>query len=134
MKNISYCALSLGASFLTSCSAIGGAWSGSYSESSIPQNIYIVEFDGNQRVDAKHEVDYALLRSAEVTTEKGFKYFIIVDERNPISRNNGYNIVKPSKRNAIVFLESKGDQNSYEAAPLVLALRKTYGFTTPYQE
>ena len=54
-------------------------FTGEFSETQLGENIFQISFKGN--ADASHErtKDFTLLRSAEVTVEKGFRYFIIVD-------------------------------------------------------
>ena len=49
-----------------------------YSETQLDKNIFQVSFHGNQNTSRERASDFALLRSAEVTTENGFRYFIVV--------------------------------------------------------
>ena len=49
-----------------------------YSERQLGENIFQVSFRGNQNTSRERALDFALLRSAEVTTENGFRYFIVV--------------------------------------------------------
>ncbi|MFC1565671.1 hypothetical protein ACFL4B_01850 [Candidatus Neomarinimicrobiota bacterium] len=68
--------------FLANCStpyqpkgALGG-----YSEEKILDNLYRVEFEGNQHSKLEKIQNYLMYRSAELTKEKGFDYFVIVSE------------------------------------------------------
>ena len=51
---------------------------GGYSELQLEENKFKVSYDGNAGVPIETAADYVLLRSAEVTLEKGFTYFVIV--------------------------------------------------------
>ncbi len=54
-------------------------FSGGYSETQLGENIFQVSFSGNGYTRGERASNFALLRSAEVTTENGFRYFIIVE-------------------------------------------------------
>ncbi len=56
-----------------------GSFSGGYSSIQISDNTFTVSFAGNGSTSRERATDFALLRSAELTVEKGFKYFIITD-------------------------------------------------------
>ena len=58
------------------------AFTGGFSELQLGENIYKISFKGNALTSRERISDYALLRSAEVTLENGFKYFIILDSDN----------------------------------------------------
>jgi len=67
---------------LTNCStpyqpkgALGG-----YSEEKILDNLFRVEFEGNQHSKPEKIQNYLMYRCAELTKEKGFDYFAIVSE------------------------------------------------------
>lgn len=53
--------------------------SGGYSETQLGENIFRVSFRGNGYTRGERAADFALLRSAEVTIENGFRYFVIVE-------------------------------------------------------
>ena len=57
-------------------------WTGGYSEIQLSENVYQVEFNGNGYTRASRAADFALLRSAELTLEKGYRFFAIVDSAN----------------------------------------------------
>lgn len=66
---------------LTSCASpyqpcgIGGG----YSETQIDTNIFRVSFRGNGYTNPERAADLCLLRSAVITKQSGFNYFIIID-------------------------------------------------------
>lgn len=67
--------------FLVGCSTPYQAegFTGGYSELHLQDNIYKVYFRGNGYTSRERASNFALLRSAELTLEKGYKYFIIMD-------------------------------------------------------
>ncbi|HZF20493.1 MAG TPA: hypothetical protein VE008_12405 [Burkholderiales bacterium] len=52
---------------------------GGYSETQLGENIFQVSFRGNGYTQGERASDFALLRSAEVTTQNGFRYFTVVE-------------------------------------------------------
>lgn len=54
---------------------------GGYSETQLSENIFKVSFRGNGYTSEDRAADMALLRSAELALENGFKYFAVVDEQ-----------------------------------------------------
>lgn len=50
---------------------------GGYSDIQLNDNVFRVTFEGNGFTAASAVSDYALLRSAEITLEKGFRYFSV---------------------------------------------------------
>jgi hypothetical protein len=73
--------LLLGA-FLSGCATAyqRQGFSGGYSETQLgEENIFQVSFRGNGYTRGERASDFTLLRSAEVTTENGFRYFIVVE-------------------------------------------------------
>jgi uncharacterized protein YceK len=54
-------------------------FSGGYSETQLGENIFQVSFRGNGHTSRERVSDFSLLRSAEVTIENGYRYFVIVD-------------------------------------------------------
>ena len=65
--------------FLAACATSYGpmAWSGGYSDLQLGDNIFRVTFEGNSYLTPARASEYALLRSADVALEKGFRYFIV---------------------------------------------------------
>jgi len=54
-------------------------WKGGYSETQLGENIFQVSFRGNGFTSGERASDFSLLRSAEVSLENGFRYFIIIE-------------------------------------------------------
>ena len=54
-------------------------FTGGYSETQLGENIFQVSFYGNGYTSRERVSDFSLLRAAELTLEKGFRYFVIVD-------------------------------------------------------
>jgi hypothetical protein len=55
---------------------------GGYSETQIAPDVFRVSFGGNGYTSGERAQDFTLLRAAELTLQHGFRYFIIVDEKN----------------------------------------------------
>lgn len=55
------------------------SFTGGFSETQLSENIFQVTFKGNAYTSRERASDFTLLRSAELSLENGFKYFIIVD-------------------------------------------------------
>ena len=53
---------------------------GGYSEEKILDNLYRVEFEGNQHSKTEKIQNYLMYRCAELTQEMGYEYFSIVSE------------------------------------------------------
>lgn len=58
--------------------------SGGYSETQLGENIFRVNFQGNGYTKSERAEDFALLRSAELSLEHGFPYFIIIDSSGDV--------------------------------------------------
>jgi hypothetical protein len=54
------------------------SFTGGYSETQLGENIFQVFFKGNGYTSRERAFDFSMLRSAELTLENGFRYFIIV--------------------------------------------------------
>lgn len=65
---------------LTACATSyqRSGFTGGFSETQLGENIFQVSFRGNGYTRGERASDFALLRSAEVTTQNGFRYFIVV--------------------------------------------------------
>lgn len=59
---------------------------GGYSDLQLSANTFKVSFQGNGFTNPSRAADFALLRSAEVALEHGFKYFVIVDSEQDAQR------------------------------------------------
>lgn len=51
---------------------------GGYQEVQLDENVYRITFQGNGYTTPRKVTDYILLRSAELTLEKGYRYFQVV--------------------------------------------------------
>jgi len=129
-------------------------FSGGYSETQLAENMFRVNFSGNGKTKLTRTIDFALLRSAELTLEHGYKYFVLVDESSNVSntqittsvktRTTGnisgnsftanststggdiINIRKPSSNNTILCFKEKPDQFSYDAKFIFQSIRTKY--------
>ena len=52
---------------------------GGFSETQLGENVFQVTFKGNAYTSRERVSDFNLLRSAEITLENGYRYFVIVD-------------------------------------------------------
>ena len=52
---------------------------GGYSNMKLQDNIFKVTFRGNAYSSMERTGDFALLRSAEITIENGYKYFVVLE-------------------------------------------------------
>ncbi len=93
---------------------------GGYREVQLDENVFKVSFRGNDSTHQERATDFTLLRSAELTLENGFKYFVIVDEKTATrtswdTTSDGFGgltttaISKPSVANTIVLYKEKPD-------------------------
>jgi hypothetical protein len=125
---------------------------GGYSETQLDENVFIVNFYGNAITSREQVNDYLLLRSAELTLEKGFKYFKVLNEKQysensthsvpvttttNIDPNNGqvstnvsggetYTISKPVSSNTITCYKDEPEGFSFKASYLVKSLSEKY--------
>ena len=76
-------------------------WTGGYSDMKIQDDVFRVAFSGNAYIGRGRVEDYTLLRSAEVTLENGYKYFIIIDERSATSTSSYTTPVTAETRGSI---------------------------------
>jgi len=128
------------------------AYSGGYSEKKLSENVYRVSFSGNGYTPLKRATNLSLLRTAEVTIEAGYNYFVLLDESTSIDRSssvttpvtttltygNGYGtatsfggqsipISKPSRSNTFqVFIEEPENVRSYNAQTVLRNLTERY--------
>jgi hypothetical protein len=74
-------AIVLTALVLTGCATAyqRQGFTGGYSETQLGENIFQVSFRGNGYTSRERASDFSLLRSAELTLERGFRYFVIVE-------------------------------------------------------
>jgi hypothetical protein len=59
-----------------------------YSHIQLSEDQYRVVFKGNKNTDEEHVTNFALLHAAELTTEKGYNWFTVVDSDTDIETKN----------------------------------------------
>jgi hypothetical protein len=106
---------------------------GGYSETQLAADMYRVRFNGNGNTKTDRSIDLCMLRCAELTLEKGYKYFYIIDSS---TGNGGYIpdhrygpiVSHPTSNNTIKMLHEKPENNLavYDAAFIVLSYKKKY--------
>lgn len=80
--------------------------SGGFSETQLDKNIFRVAFYGNGYTGKERVTDFTLLRSAELTLEYGYKYFVIIDSSN-LTVNDSY--TTPLRSHSIGSAYSSGN-------------------------
>ena len=126
---------------------------GGFNETQLDTNMFVVTFKGNGYTNQETVKNYALLRSAEVTLENGYKYFSIVDAnhdlntktftspttvstngnansyggtKTTVSTGGTFSSSKPSSTNTIVCFTEKPDGFTYNAEFLVKSITEKY--------
>ena len=61
---------------------------GGYSEEKILDNLYRVEFEGNQHSKPEKIQNYLLYRCADLTQEMGYDYFAVINEERHFDENS----------------------------------------------
>lgn len=131
------------------------SFTGGYDETQLDANVFKVTFNGNGYTSRQRTTDFVLLRSAELTLENGYSYFIIIDSSQYSTNvshttpttthgsittigNTGnfsattygghtYNISKPSSANTIILFKEKPEGFSYNAGFISNSLQNKYG-------
>jgi len=130
--------------------------SGGFSETQLDTNVFRVTFHGNSFTQAERAADFALLRSAELTLQNGYSFFVIVDSSQDsklssyttpattlgsatIYKNNAYGtattyggqthlVSKPSMTNTIECFAAKPEGLfSYNARFIEESMKRKYG-------
>jgi hypothetical protein len=103
---------------------------GGYDEAQLAENVFRVSFEGNGLTSAVKAADYALLRSADVTLERGFTYFTISGNSTAMHTigSRGSTASLPSTINTIVCYKDRpeGDLLVYDARQVRASLRAKY--------
>jgi len=128
---------------------------GGFSSTQLGENIFEVHFWGNEYTSSERASDFALLRSAELTLEGGFEYFIIDGDENTqqtdvyttptrskteltywgweteYSGGRTYTTSRPHARKVVVCFKEKPDWSGliYEAQFVVQSLNGKYEAT-----
>ncbi len=73
-------------SFLTACATPyqKGGLGGGFIETQLSQNVWKINFNGNQFTKMRRATDFCLLRGAELALENGYKYFTVLNENSHI--------------------------------------------------
>ncbi len=132
---------------------------GGYTETQLDTNVFQVTFRGNGYTARQRAADFALLRSAELTLENGYNYFVIIDA-NQYSKSSSYttptttygsataygntaygsattyggqtyHISKPRATNTIVCFKEKPEGFSYNANFIEKSLKEKYQLNKP---
>ena len=101
--------------FLTNCSTPyqpKGTFGG-YSEEKILDNLYRIEFEGNQHSKPEKIQNYLLYRCAELTQEKGYAYFAIVNDERHFDENS----VHPERGMSFQTIISMSEDTSTTVSP-----------------
>ena len=98
---------------------------GGFSEAQLDENVFQVTFKGNGYTDRDRANDFALLRSAEIALEKGYKYFIIVDAQQ-YSKNSSF--TTPTTATTNINANTHG--SAYGSGNSVNYSGNTYGTAT----
>ncbi len=108
---------------------------GGYSELQLGDNLFQVRFEANGFTPAARASDFALLRSAEVTLERGFNFFVITNGESirTVSvgavNNVAYVVEKPSTTNLILCFKDPPEGTHalvYDAGRIRRVLRDKY--------
>jgi len=108
-------------------------WSGGFSSLQLDWNSWQVAFAGNAYTSSEKAVDYTLLRSADISLEHGFPYFVIVREsqKTDISRveikRDAFFFAKPSAHNIIICYKDNPSEFAYSAEFTAKSIREKYG-------
>lgn len=100
---------------------------GGYSETQLGENIFKVSFRGNGFTSQERASDYTLLRSAELTLENGYRYFIIVDYQENVKLST---YTTPSVSDTDVNVYNSGD-HVYGNATTTTYGGQTYTISKP---
>ncbi len=103
------------------------SYSGGYSETQLDENVFKVSFRGNGYTNRERVADFTLLRSAELTMQSGYKYFVIVDA-NSYTSNSTY--TTPIKSNTTVSAYGFGNY-AHGNARTTTSGGKTYNVSKP---
>lgn len=114
------------------------------------ENTYYVTYTGSQKSEIEKVNDFALLRSAELTLEKGFDYFVITEAMNnkvalmgeqqslasyrdwgpgdngPVAGRGTLTGPRAKSEMTIVLFHDKPDGITYDAKQVELALKNEY--------
>jgi len=100
-------------------------FSGGFVETLGDENFAEIRFAGNGYTSKEKALDFSLLRAAEFTLEKKFKYFRVIDSKYTVAA------LKPIAVKKIKMLSEETEDNSpYNAEYILDSLEKKYGLAT----
>lgn len=102
-------------------------FTGGYSETQLEEGVYQVSFRGNAYTSADKAADFTLMRSAELTMEKGYKYFVIIDSQSH-TEHSSYTTPQTSETN--IRLNTSGN-TTYGTATTNTYGGQTYNYSKP---
>lgn len=114
-------------------------FSGGYSSTQLDTNLFQVSFNGNAYISREKANDFALLRSAEISVENGFKYFVLINSKET-NEQGAYTTPQTSTTygtsNTYGDVQGYGNQasfnaNTYGSATTTTSGGQTYIFTKP---
>ena len=130
--------------FIGGCATIyqPEGFNGGYSDTRLDENVFNISFRGNAYIIEQKVYDFALLRSAEVTLNNGYKYFIITEDNGHTIDNNTYTSPKNIKHltfwgNAsslitiMCFKEKPTNGISYNADLIYSSISQRYSIKKP---
>lgn len=115
--------------FMQSCATTyqSAGFTGGFSETRLDENIFRVTFHGNGYTGRERATDFTLLRSAELTLEHGYKYFVIIDS-DKFSIESSYTTPRNSYTTGMAY--SYGNNMSLYATTTTTG-RNTYNVSKP---
>ena len=116
---------------------------GGFTETRLSENVWEVNFRGNGFTDEKKAKDFTLLRSAELTLQNGYNYFMLVNAAtDKFAGATGINVLvggvtafipQPSTTNTIQMYKAKPDASPgtvvYDASYICSSFGSKYGIT-----
>ena len=105
----------------------GKGFTGGYSNMKLQDNIFKVTFNGNAYLSMEKARDFALLRSAEITIENGYKYFVVL-ETNSSMKIASY--ITPAANMTIECFQDKPTNVKgmiYDAGQIKTNIKNAYG-------
>ncbi len=102
-------------------------WGGGYSDMKLQDDLYKVSFGGNAYTSKGKVENYALLRSAELALENGYKYFIIVKNDASIATSS---FTTPARANTTGSVYGSGNYATYSGTTTVSG-GQTYVYNKP---
>jgi len=86
---------------------------GGYSETALAEDVYRITFKGNAYTSAERVQDFALMRAAELTIEKGYSHFVLLDAA---SGGRPYSIVTPGQSTTTGTATAYGNTATYSGS------------------